>query len=50
MELGIKHLFGLKGVSESDITAILDTAVSFREVLDRPIRIVPTLKGVAVLN
>ncbi len=50
MELGIKHLFGLKGVSENDITAILDTAVQFREVLERPIRIVPTLKGVAVLN
>ena len=50
MELGIKHLFGLKGVSKADITAILDTAVSFREVLERPIRIVPTLKGVAVLN
>jgi len=37
-------------VSSGDITTILDTAVSFREVLDRPIRIVPTLKGVAVLN
>jgi aspartate carbamoyltransferase catalytic subunit len=50
MELGIKHLFGLKDVSDSDITTILDTAVQFREVLERPIRIVPTLKGVAVLN
>jgi aspartate carbamoyltransferase catalytic subunit len=50
MELGIKHLFGLKGVTDTDITSILDTAVSFREVLERPIRIVPTLKGVAVLN
>ena len=50
MGFGIKHLFGLKGVSREDITSILDTAVSFREVLDRPIRIVPTLKGIAVLN
>ncbi|MFC1538307.1 aspartate carbamoyltransferase catalytic subunit [Candidatus Latescibacterota bacterium] len=50
MELEINHLFGLKGISKEDITAILDTAVSFREVLERPIRIVPTLKGVAVLN
>ncbi|MFC1552100.1 aspartate carbamoyltransferase catalytic subunit [Candidatus Latescibacterota bacterium] len=50
MDLEIKHLFGLKGVSATDITSILDTAVSFREVLERPIRIVPTLKGVAVLN
>ena len=50
MAFGLKHLFGLKGVSKQDITTIIDTAVSFREVLDRPIRIVPTLKGVAVLN
>jgi len=50
MALEIKHLFGLRGVSREDITLILDTADSFREVLDRPIRIVPTLKGVAVLN
>ena len=50
MAFGLKHLFGLKGVSQQDITNILDTAVSFREVLDRPIRMVPTLKGVAVLN
>jgi len=50
MGFGLKHLFGLKGVSREDITVTLDTAESFREVLDRPIRIVPTLKGVAVLN
>ena len=50
MAFGLKHLFGLKGLASEDITAILDTAVTFREVLDRPIRIVPTLKGVAVLN
>ncbi len=50
MAFGLTHLFGLKGVSKEDITTILDTAVSFREVLERPIRMVPTLKGVAVLN
>ena len=50
MAFGLKHLFGLKGVSKRDVTTILDTAVSFREVLDRPIRIVPTLRGIAVLN
>ena len=50
MALEMKHLFGLRGVSKQDITLILDTAESFREVLDRSIRIVPSLKGVAVLN
>ena len=50
MAFGLKHLFGIQGVSREDITTILDTADTFREVLDRPIRIVPTLKGIAVLN
>jgi len=50
MAFALKHLFGLKGISKEDITTILDTAVTFREVLERPIRVVPTLKGVAVLN
>ena len=50
MAFGLTHLFGLKGVPAEDITTILDTASHFREVLDRPIRIVPTLKGTAVLN
>ena len=50
MAFGLKHLFGLQGVSREDIGTILDTAETFREVLDRPIRIVPTLKGIAVLN
>ncbi len=50
MAFELKHLFGLRDVSKKNITTILDTAVSFREVLERPIRIVPTLRGVAVLN
>ena len=50
MAFGLTHLFGLQNVSKEDITTILDTAESFRGVLDREIRIVPTLKGVAVLN
>lgn len=50
MAFGLTHLFGLQGVSKEDITTILDTAESFRGVLDREIRIVPTMKGVAVLN
>ncbi|MFC1573784.1 aspartate carbamoyltransferase catalytic subunit [Candidatus Latescibacterota bacterium] len=50
MAFGLQHLFGLKGISKEDITTILDTAVSYREVLERAIRIVPILRGVAVLN
>lgn len=50
MALNIKHLLGLKDVSKNDIQLILDTATTFREVLDRPIKKVPTLKGTTIVN
>lgn len=50
MALEIKHLFGLRGVSYGDIRAILDTAKQFREVLERPIKKVPSLRGMTVVN
>jgi aspartate carbamoyltransferase catalytic subunit len=37
-------------VSKEEITAILDTALSFREILDRPIKKVPPLQGKTVVN
>jgi aspartate carbamoyltransferase catalytic subunit len=50
MSLKIKHLLGMQDVSKNDIQLILDTATTFREVLDRPIKKVPTLKGTTVVN
>lgn len=50
MSLSIKHLLGLKDVPKSDIQLILDTATTFREVLERPIKKVPTLKGTTIVN
>lgn len=50
MKLKSKHLLGLEGMTKEEITLILDTAESFKEILERPIRIVPTLRGVTVLN
>lgn len=50
MALNIKHLLGLKDVSKNDIQLILDTATTFREVLERPIKKVPTLKGTTIVN
>jgi len=50
MSLQIKHLLGLEGVSADDIGLILDTAISFKEVLSRKIPKVPTLRGVTVVN
>jgi aspartate carbamoyltransferase catalytic subunit len=50
MPLHSRHLLGLDGVPREDIQLILDTAVSFREVLDRPIKKVPPLQGKTVVN
>ena len=50
MNVSIKHLLGLEGVPRDDINAILDTAFSFREVLERPIKKVPTLRNITVVN
>ena len=48
--LQIQHLLGLRGVSKEDIRIILDTAKNFREILDRPVKKVPSLRGVTVVN
>ena len=48
--LSVKHLFGLQNLPSADIDKILDTAFKFREVLDRPIKKVPSLKGKNILN
>lgn len=45
-----KHLLGLEDYDAEDIARILDTADSMKEILDRPIRKVPTLRGVTVVN
>lgn len=50
MPLSSRHLLGLDGVPREDLQLILDTAVSFREVLDRPIKKVPPLQGKTVAN
>lgn len=50
MKLRSRHLLGLEGMTREEITLILDTAESFKEILERPIRIVPALRGIAVVN
>jgi aspartate carbamoyltransferase catalytic subunit len=50
MALSNRHLLGLNGVPKEDLQLILDTARTFREVLDRPIKKVPTLQGKTVVN
>ncbi len=50
MPLSNRHLLGLHGVPGEDIELILDTAKTFREILERPIKKVPTLQGKTVVN
>ncbi len=50
MSLSTNHLLGLYDVPKEDIKLILDTAKTFREVLERPIKKVPTLQGKTVVN
>ncbi len=45
-----KHLLGLDGYPKDDIQTIIDTAFNFREVLNRPIKKVPSLQGVTIVN
>ena len=45
-----KDLLGLEYLSKEDIELLLDTADSFREILDRPIKKVPALRGKTVVN
>ncbi len=44
------NLLGLETTGADEIEGILDTAESFREILDRPIKKVPTLRGQTVVN
>lgn len=46
----IKHLLSMDQLSAQDITKILDTADSLRQVTDRPIKKLPTLRGRTVCN
>mgnify|MGYP001178900310 FL=1 len=44
------HLLGLKDYPSKDIQSIIDTAYKFKEVLDRPIKKVPSLNGKTIVN
>jgi aspartate carbamoyltransferase catalytic subunit len=50
MQLSTKHLLGIKDLKPGDIQLILDTATQFKEVLQRPIKKVPSLRDVTIVN
>ena len=49
-ELSVNHLLGIKHLKSEDIQLILDTATQFKEVINRPIKKVPTLRDITVAN
>jgi len=48
--LSVPHLLGIKDLTRDDIQLILDTADTFREVLNRPIKKVPSLRDITIAN
>lgn len=49
-QLTTKHLLGIKYLSEEDIQLIFETADEFKEVINRPIKKVPSLRDITVAN
>ena len=49
-ELSISHLLSIKDLTKSDIDLIFKTADSFKEVINRPIKKVPTLRDITIAN
>jgi len=50
MKLSTKHLLGIKDLTRDDIQLILTTAEQFKEVLQRPVKKVPSLRDVTIVN
>ena len=50
MRLSSKHLLGIKDLSREDIQLILSTASQFKEVLQRPVKKVPSLRDITIVN
>lgn len=49
-ELSVNHLLGIKYITEKDIQLIFKTADHFKEVINRPIKKVPSLRDITIAN
>jgi aspartate carbamoyltransferase catalytic subunit len=50
MQLSTRNLLGIKDLTPDDISLILSTATQFKEVLQRPVKKVPSLRDVTIVN
>ena len=48
--LSTNHLLGIKNITKNDIELILNTAKNFKEVINRPIKKVPSLRDITIAN
>src|SRR3954469_12155572 len=48
--LSVNHLLGIKNLTKNDIDLILSTALNFKEVINRPIKKVPSLRDITIAN
>ncbi len=49
-QLSQKHLLGIKDINRKDIELIFETAANFKEVINRPIKKVPSLRDITIAN
>ncbi len=49
-ELSVNHLLGIKYINKNDIDLIFETANQFKEVINRPIKKVPSLRDITIAN
>lgn len=49
-ELSVNHLIGIKHITKKDIDLIFETADHFKEVINRPIKKVPSLRDITIAN
>ncbi|WP_130733690.1 aspartate carbamoyltransferase catalytic subunit [Flavobacterium sp. J27] len=49
-ELSVNHLIGIKHINKNDIDLIFETADHFKEVINRPIKKVPSLRDITIAN
>jgi aspartate carbamoyltransferase catalytic subunit len=50
LELSVNHLLGIKYLNKQDIDLIFETADHFKEVINRPIKKVPSLRDITIAN
>ena len=49
-QLSVEHLLGIKYLNKNDIDLIFETANHFKEVINRPIKKVPSLRDITIAN